>query len=62
MNVEYHLMVWFSFDTIAVYRPGVLFSLGGFVGAVWREEPPLRDSYRDSYRGSESPPAEVVLF
>ena len=40
--------------TIAAYRPGVLMGLMGFVGAVWREDPPLRTP--------ESPSAEVLLF
>ena len=52
----------------AKYPPGVLFfPLGGFVGVFVGErgsaqDPAPQDSYRGSYRGSESPPAEVVLF
>ena len=37
--------------TIAAYPPGVLYPLGGFVGVVWREAPPLRTLSS----GSESP-------
>ena len=28
------------FICVAAYPPGVLFPLGGFGGAVWREDPP----------------------
>ena len=47
---------------IAAYRPGVLFPLVRICGCGLErgsaQDPPVRDSYRDS----ESPPAEVVLF
>ena len=53
--------------SIAAYRPGVLFPLGGFVG-VGLERGPAQDplpsgTLTGTLTGSsKSPPAEVVLF
>ena len=51
---------------LAAYRPGVLFPLVRFCGYGLErgsaQDPPPQDPYRGSYRDSESPRAEGVLF